>query len=76
MFIVLLTNIVNGFNHTKCVSLIKNVKLNTVIDLHPNEQSQQLHYYTFVVKLDKYVGSCYTLNDPPNKVCVRNTAED
>ena len=39
-------------------------------------KSQQLHYYTFVVKLDKYVGSCYTLNDPPNKVCVQNTAED
>ena len=46
------------------------------INLHPNEYSQELHYYPFTVKLDKYVGSCNTLNDLSNKVCVTNKTED
>ena len=29
----------------------------TFINLHPNEYSQELHYYTFGVDLDRYVGS-------------------
>ena len=29
-----------------------------------------------MVNLDKYVGSCNTLNDLPNKVCVPNKTED
>ena len=44
MFIVLLTNIVNASNHTKCVSL-SNQKCKiqpTLINLHPNEYSQEL----------------------------------
>ena len=72
IFIVLLSNIVNGFNHTKCVSL-RNRKCQiqpTLINLHPNEYSLEIHYYPFVVKLDRCVGSCNTLNDLPNKVCI------
>ena len=38
--------------------------------------SQELHYYLFAVKLDKCVGSCNTLNDLSNKVCVANKRED
>ena len=45
-------------------------------NLHPNEYSQELHYYPFVVKLDRCVGSCNTLNDLFNKVCVPNKTED
>ena len=30
---------------------------------HPNEYSQELDYYPFVVKLDRHIGSCDTLND-------------
>ena len=74
MFIVLLTSIVNACNHTKCVSL-SNQKCEiqpTLINLHPNEYSQELHYYQFAVKLDKCVGSCNTLNNLSNKVCVPN----
>ena len=39
MFIVLLSNIVNGSNHTKFVSLInqKCMIQPTLINLHPNE---------------------------------------
>ena len=63
MFIVLLSNIVNVSNHTKCVSL-SNQKCkiqSTFINLHPNEYSQEFHYYSFSVKLNRFVGSCNTL---------------
>ena len=78
MFIVLLTGIVNASNHTKCVSLNnQNCKIQpTLINLHPNEYSQEFHYYSFAVKLDRCVRSCNTLNDLSNKVCVPNKTED
>ena len=37
------------------------------IKLHLNQYSQELHYYPFAVKLDKYVGRCNALNDLSNK---------
>ena len=48
----------------------------TVINLHPNEYSEELHYYPFSVKLDRCVGSWNTLNDLSNKVYVPNKTED
>ena len=60
IFIVLLTSIVNASNHTKCVSL-SNQKCEiqpTLINLHLNECSQELHYYPFAVKLARCVGGC------------------
>ena len=48
----------------------------TLINLHPNEYSQEFHCYPFVVKLDRFVESCNTLNDLSNKVCVPNKIED
>ena len=48
----------------------------TLINLHPNEYSQEFHYYPFAVKLDRCVRSCNTLNDLSNKVCVPNKTED
>ena len=70
--------IVHASNHTKCVSLSNQtcMTLPTVINLHLNEYSQDFHYYSFVVKLDRFVGSCNTLNDLSNKVCISNKAED
>ena len=47
-----------------------------LINLHPNEYNQELHYYPFAVKLDRCVGNCNTLNDLSNKVCVSNKTED
>ena len=47
-----------------------------LINLHPNEYSQEFHYYPFAIKLDRCVGSCKTLNDLSNKVCVPNKTED
>ena len=77
-FIGLLTDLVNGSNHTKCISL-SNQKCMiqfTLINLHPNEYSQEFHYYPFAVKLDRCVGSCKTLDDLSNKVCIPNKTED
>ena len=57
MFIVLLANIANASNHTKCVSL-SNQKCEiqpTLTNLHPNEYRQEFQYYPFVVTLDQCV---------------------
>ena len=48
----------------------------TLINLHPNEYSQEFHYYQFSVKLDRFFGSCNTLIDLSNKVCIPNKTED
>ena len=48
----------------------------TLINLHPNEYSQEFHYYPLAVTLDRCVGSCNTLNDLSNRVCVPNKIED
>ena len=78
MFIVLLSSIVNASNHTKFI-LSSNQKCKiqpTLINLHPNEYSQEFHYYPFAVKLDRCVENCNTLNDLFNKVCVSNKTKD
>ena len=78
IFIGLLSCIVRAFNNTKCV-LLSNKKCmmkTTVVHLHPNEYSQEFHYYPFVVKLNRCVRSCNTLNNLSNKVCVPNKTDD
>ena len=49
IFIILLSNIVNGSNHTQCISLgnQKCMTQPTLVNLHPNEYTQELHYYPF-----------------------------
>ena len=78
IFIGLLSSIINASNHTKFYSFSnqKCMIQPTLINLHPNEYSQEFHYYPFAVKLDRCVGSCNTLNDLSNKVCVPNKTED
>ena len=74
----LLTGIVNRSSHTKCVSL-RNQKCMvhpTLINLHPNEYSQEFYNYPFAVKLDRCVGSCNAINDLSNKVLVPNKTKD
>ena len=62
----------------KCVSLAiqKCTTQPTVIKLQPNEYTQGLRYCPFVVDLDRCVGSCNTLNDSSNNVCVPNKTEE
>ena len=70
MFIVLLASIVNTSNHTKCVSLShEKCEIQPfLVNLPPNEYSQEFYYYPFAIKLDSCVGNCNTLNDLSNKV--------
>ena len=77
MFIGLLTGPVDESNHTRCFSLTKPkcITQPTLINLHPNEYSHEFHYYPFAVKLDRCVGSCNTLNNFSNKLCVLNKTE-
>ena len=44
--------------------------------MHPNEYSQECHYYPFTVKLDRFAGNYNIINDLSNKVCVPNKTED
>ena len=63
MFIVSLSSIVNASNHKKCV-LLSNQKYEiqpTLINLHPNEFSQEFQYNPFVVKIDRRAASYSTL---------------
>ena len=48
----------------------------TLMNLCPDDCSQEFHSYPFAVKLDRYDGSCNTLNDLHNKVCVLNKTKD
>ena len=53
MFIVLLSDIVNGSNHTNCV-LLSNQKCRiqpTLFNLHLNKYSQEFHYYSLRLDL-------------------------
>ena len=78
MFMGLLISIVNASNYTKCM-LLRNQKCMiqlTLLNLHPNEYSQEIYYCLFAVKLDKCVRCFNALNDLSNKVCVPNKTED
>ena len=48
----------------------------TLINLHPNEYSQQLRYYPFAVNLHWCAGSWNTLNILYNRVCFPNETKD
>ena len=72
IFTELLIDIVSASNHTKCV-LLSNQKCMTqptLINLQPNEYSQDFYYYPFAVKLYRCVESFNTLNNLSNKICV------
>ena len=71
-------SIVNASNHTNWV-LLRNQKCEiqpTLINLHPNEYSQEFHHYPFSLKLDRCVESCKTINDLSNNVCIPNKTDD
>ena len=44
--------------------------------LHPNECSQEFHYYPYAVKIDEWAGSCNAFNDISNKIYVPNNTDD
>ena len=77
LFIGLLTSIANASSHTKCISLNNQQCMiqPTLINLHLNEYTKGLYYYSFTVNLDRCVGSCNTLNDLPNTLCIPHKQE-
>ena len=78
MFIGSLIGRVNASIHAKCMSFInqKCIIQPTLVNLHPNEYSQELNHYPFPYKLDRCLKSCNTLNDLSNKLCVPNKTEN
>ena len=69
MFIWLSATIVSASYQTKCV-LLSNLKCMAqpiLINLHPNEYSQELHCYPFSVILHRCAGNCNTINDLRSK---------
>ena len=79
MFTRLLIGIVNAYNHTKCVLISKQKCMTqlTLIKSHPNKYSQDIYYYPLLAMIIITIyllgicfGSCSTLNDLSNKVCV------
>ena len=63
-FIGFLASVVNAPNYINGISLNNQQCLNqpTLINLNPNENTQGLRYYPFAVNLDRFMGSCNTLN--------------
>ena len=48
----------------------------TLINVHPNENTQRLQYYPSAVNSYRCIGSCNTLNDLSNRACVPNITKD
>ena len=73
-----LVNMVNVSGHTKCISLNKQKCISklTLININPDEFNQILHYFLCMFNLDRCNGSCNTLVNRSNKVCVPNKTED
>ena len=74
IFIGFLTGIISVSDDTKCVSLSnqKCLTQSTLINLYPNDYSQEFHNNPFAVKLDRCAGDCNGLS---NKVFVPNKTE-
>ena len=47
----------------------------TLINLNPDEYNQVLHYYPFILDLDRCNGSCNSLDDTSGRICVPNKVE-
>ena len=48
----------------------------TLINVNADKYNQGLRYCPFIVNIDKRNGSCNTLDDIPDKICVPNKTED
>ena len=48
----------------------------TLIDVNPDKCKQGLHYYPFIINLDRCNGSCNTLDDTCSRICVPNKREN
>ena len=69
MIIGLLFSIANASNHTQSLSLSNQKCMTepTLTNLHPDQYSQEFHYYPFAIN---------TLINLSNKLCAPNNTED
>ena len=69
---------VSASSHTKCISLSsqKCMPQPTLINLHSNEYSQELHCYPLAVNLETCAGNCNTFDNLSNKACVPSETKD
>ena len=65
-----LASIVNTPNYIKYIFLNNQQCMTQPINLHPTEYIDRSCYSPFAVNLDTCIGSCNTLSDLSNKVCV------
>ena len=59
-----------SLNNQKCMTQP------TLINLHPNEYSQELCYYQSAVNLDRCVRICNTFDNLSSRECALNETED
>ena len=73
-----LASIVNTPGHAKRLSSNNQQCMTqpTLNNLHSNEYIEVLRYYPFAANLNRWMGSCNTLNDLSNKVSVPNKTDD
>ena len=69
----MLIGLFNVSNHTKHVSLSNQKCTITTLD---NSHSHGLPSYSFAINFDRCVGSCSTLKDLSNRVCIPSKTED
>ena len=62
--------IITILNNEQCLTQL------TYINVHTNEYIEELSYYSFAVKLDRWMKSCNILNDVSNEICVPNKTAD
>ena len=77
-FTVSLDSIANTPGDIKLISLNNQqfVTQPTLNNLRHNEYIEGLCYYPFASNLDRCIGTCNTLNDLSNQVCVSNKTKD
>ena len=65
-----LVNIANVFNFTTCISLNNQpcITQPTLLGLNPGKYNRNLHYYPFIVNLNKCNGSYNSLDDPSGRI--------
>ena len=67
-----IVSMTNDSNLTTCVSLNNQPCMTrlTLIYLNPEEHNHGLGYHKFMVNLDRCNGSCNTLDNPSDKICL------
>ena len=47
-----------------------------LINLNSDKYNEEVRYYLFIFNLERCNGSCHTLDEPSDRICVPNKTED